>query len=148
VPDTLFRRLTVVNQFLEQVLDESLRLSDILLQTGFSSHDVESIRKHHLEPFVDAVCDHLVAHLHEVLPQKRARVVSERFCLSRQDKPTLQEIANDLGLSRERIRQLQNVGLRRLKSRTQREAVEEIVFTSAIRLLKPSSLRSGPLPTT
>ena len=146
--DDLIRRLVVINQFLEQVLDESLRLSDILLQSGFSSHDVETIRNHHLEPFVDAVCDHLVAHLHEVLPQKRARVVSERFCLSTQDKPTLQEIANDLGLSRERIRQLQNVGMRRLRSRTQRAAVEEIVFTSAMRLLQPSGLRTGPLPTT
>ena len=77
MPDALFRRLTVINQFLEQVLDESLRLSDILLQTGFSLHDVESIRKHHLETFVDAVCDHLVAHLHEVLPQKRARTRNE-----------------------------------------------------------------------
>ena len=92
----LIELLTVINQFLEQVLDEPLRLSEILLQSGFSSHDVESIRKHQLEPFVSAVCDHLVVYLHEVLPQKRALVVSERFCLSRQDKPTLQEIANEI----------------------------------------------------
>lgn len=133
--DQLTRRLTVINQFLEQVLDESLRLSDILLQAGFSSRDVESIRKHQLEPFVDTVCDRLVAFLHEALPQKRARVVSERFCLSRQDKPTLQTIANELGLSRERIRQLQNVGMRKLRSRTRRAAIEDIVSSSAMRVL-------------
>ena len=146
ISDQLIERLTVINQFLEPVLDDPLRLSDILTQTGFSTQDVDSIRKLHLEQFVNAVCDRLVAYLNEALPPKQARVVSERYCLSRQDKPTLQEVANEFGRSRERIRQLQNVGMRKLRRWNPRAVIEEAVFTSATAALHPTDAERNRTP--
>ena len=118
--DQLIERLTHINQFLERIYGEPLRLSDLLLRSGISSKDIDSIKKLHVEPVVDAICHDMIVYLHEVLPPKHVKVVAERFCLSGPDQPTLQEVADELSLSRERIRQLQDAGIRRLGGRTRR----------------------------
>ena len=44
----LIRRLTHINQFLEWVFGEPLRLDDLLHRSGMSPTDVESIKRNHL----------------------------------------------------------------------------------------------------
>lgn len=130
--DHLIDRLTHINHFRERVFRESTRLSDILLRSGISSQAVESIKKNHLEAVVEEVCRNLVAYLMDVLPPKRAHVVAERFSLNGPVQPTLQVIADELDLSRERILQLQNKGMRRLGPPARRAAIDEIIVSSAM----------------
>jgi DNA-directed RNA polymerase sigma subunit (sigma70/sigma32) len=127
VSDELVERLTHINRFLEQVFGEPTRLSDILLRSGLSPTEIESIKRRHLEAAVDSVCEGLGDYLREVLPPKHAQVVAERFCLSRPYHPTLQVVADALDVSRERIRQLQNKGVRRLRSPSRRGGIQRVV---------------------
>jgi len=141
--DEFVERLTHINRFLEQVFGEPTRLSDILLRSGLSPTEIESIKSRYLEAAVDSVCERLIDFLREVLPPRHARIVAERFCLSRPDQPTLKKIGEALGVSRERIRQLQNIGVRRLRAPARRAAVEEVVVAAAWNILARSSGGSG-----
>ncbi|MBI3256111.1 MAG: sigma-70 family RNA polymerase sigma factor [Candidatus Andersenbacteria bacterium] len=51
------------------------------------------------------------------LPPRERRIVDARFGLSNDNPKTLEEIGEDFGISRERVRQLQNVALERLRTR-------------------------------
>lgn len=51
------------------------------------------------------------------LPARERRIISARFGLDDGHPRTLEEIGEDFGVSRERVRQLQNVALDRLRSR-------------------------------
>ncbi|MEX1310326.1 MAG: sigma factor-like helix-turn-helix DNA-binding protein [Candidatus Sulfomarinibacteraceae bacterium] len=66
-----------------------------------------------------------------MLPPRHARVVAERFCLSGPDQPTLKVLGEALGVSRERIRQIHNKGVRRLRSPARRAVIEETVAAAA-----------------
>ena len=145
--DELVERLTHINRFLEQVFGEPTRLSDILLRHGLSPTEIESIKSRHLEVAVDSACERLIGYLREVLPPKHARVVAERFCLIGPDQPTLKEVGEALGVSRERIRQLQNKGVRRLRSPARRGAIEGVVVSAVQYPLRPPERRGALLGT-
>lgn len=51
----------------------------------------------------------------ENLPQRQKQVLSRRFGLDQNESETLQRIGNDLGITRERVRQLEKSGFLRLK---------------------------------
>ncbi|HEX6344442.1 sigma-70 family RNA polymerase sigma factor [Umezawaea sp.] len=51
----------------------------------------------------------------DTLPERQARIVARRFGLADGRAHTLQEVADDLGLTRERIRQLEKESLRLLR---------------------------------
>ena len=53
----------------------------------------------------------------QTLPPRERRIVDARFGLTTNEPKTLEQIGEDFGISRERVRQLQNVALERLKSR-------------------------------
>lgn len=142
--DELTERLAHFNRFLEQVFGEPTRLSDILLRSGLTPTEIESITSRHLEEAVDSVCEHLIAYLREVLPPKHARVVAEQFCMSGPAQPTLQTVAETLGVSRERVRQLQDRGVRRLRSPARRGAIEEVVVAGVGEVVRGAEAGAGP----
>ncbi len=49
------------------------------------------------------------------LPERQKQVILRRFGLERGDKETLESIGKDFGITRERVRQVENDGLSRLK---------------------------------
>lgn len=51
------------------------------------------------------------------LPPRERRIIDARFGLTTDDPKTLEQIGEDFGISRERIRQLQNVAFHRLRRR-------------------------------
>lgn len=51
------------------------------------------------------------------LPVREREIISARFGLNRNPPKTLEEIGQEFGISRERVRQLQNVALARLRER-------------------------------
>lgn len=64
---------------------------------------------------------HLALSLLETLDAREATVLRMRFGLGGQEASTLDEIGHSLGLTRERVRQLQAQALRKLNERLQRE---------------------------
>ena len=51
------------------------------------------------------------------LPDREKRIIKRRFGLAGQEPRTLEEIGEEFGISRERVRQLQNTALERLRRR-------------------------------
>jgi len=49
------------------------------------------------------------------LPDREQRILRRRFGLDGRDPQTLSEIADDLGITAERVRQLQNAAIGRIK---------------------------------
>lgn len=57
-----------------------------------------------------------VKNLLDRLTEKERYVIEMRFCLTGKKSMTLQEVGEKLQLTRERIRQIQNIALRKIKS--------------------------------
>ena len=59
------------------------------------------------------------------LPEREATILRYRFGLDGDDERTLEEVGEKFGVTRERIRQLQNIALTKLKKMIQkRESVK------------------------
>ncbi len=67
----------------------------------------------------------LIRELVEKLPEREATILRYRFGLDGDDERTLEEVGQKFGVTRERIRQLQNIALNKLRKMIQkREAVK------------------------
>lgn len=83
------------------------------------------------KPLIDFIgCDNNVCHVEQIqengikqnltdwvmeLPEKQREVICRRYGLCGYEESTLEQIANELGVTRERIRQIQMTSLKRLK---------------------------------
>src|SRR2546430_4614394 len=68
----------------------------------------------------------------EVLDPREKKIISQRFGLDGGEPKTLEDVGKDFGVTRERIRQLQNIALAKLRrALIQREAVREPEFLAA-----------------
>ena len=59
----------------------------------------------------------MVASAVQTLPSRERQIIEMRYGLGEEAPSTLEDIGHRFGISRERVRQLQNVALRRLKAR-------------------------------
>jgi RNA polymerase primary sigma factor len=67
-----------------------------------------------------------------VLDPRERKIISQRFGLDGGKPKTLEDVSKDFGITRERIRQLQNIALAKLRrSLIKREAVRETEFLAA-----------------
>ena len=64
----------------------------------------------------------------ENLTQKQRRVIESRYGLNGQEPATLDDLAHELGLTRERVRQIQREALVRLHGALQARGVRRDVF--------------------
>ncbi len=69
------------------------------------------------------ICDELLT----VLPARQGQVLSRRFGLNQKPLETLQSIGLDLGITRERVRQLENSGFLRLNDLTDNQNFKKAV---------------------
>jgi RNA polymerase primary sigma factor len=68
----------------------------------------------------------------EVLDPRERKIISQRFGLNGAEPKTLEDVGKDFGITRERIRQLQNVALAKLRrALTQKEEVLKTEFLVA-----------------
>jgi len=61
----------------------------------------------------------------DTLPPREKKIVELRFGLAGERPYTLEEIGREFGISRERVRQLQNVALARLRQRRNVQRVNQ-----------------------
>lgn len=88
--------------------DEETRLQDLLEDVDSPAPSVIAHSSLARQKVKDAV---------ETLPAREKRIIDARFGLSTGKPKTLEDIGRDFGISRERVRQLQNVALDRLRQR-------------------------------
>ena len=76
------------------------------------------IQQQFLSPLNDLINSNLslfIAHIIASLPEKEAAILNMRFGLKNHSEMTLQAIADQLQVTRERVRQIQNQALQTLK---------------------------------
>jgi RNA polymerase primary sigma factor len=86
--------------------DESIGLSDIIGDERAQSP---------LEALVDKNIHNQLDDLLEVLDEREHRIIGARFGLNGKKPMTLEEVGREFGVTRERIRQLQNVALEKMR---------------------------------
>jgi RNA polymerase primary sigma factor len=86
--------------------DESIGLSDIIGDDKAQSP---------LDALVDKNIHHQLDDLLEVLDDREHRIIGARFGLNGKKAMTLEEVGREFGVTRERIRQLQNVALEKMR---------------------------------
>ena len=57
----------------------------------------------------------------EVLDERERKIIDARFGLEGQKPKTLEEVGQEFGVTRERIRQLQNIALKKLRRALQKK---------------------------
>jgi RNA polymerase primary sigma factor len=90
-------------------------LTEIVADESIPLPEKEALRELFLEDLLEIV---------DKLPAREALVLRRRYGLEGAGPQTLAEIGRDLGISRERVRQIEKRALRRLKETWGKEALE------------------------
>ncbi len=78
--------------------------------------------------YADRAAEQLLGHWLELLPSQQRTVVEHRFGLHGKGRRTLEEVGQLLGVTRERVRQVQLAALSRLREISKREGISEMPF--------------------
>lgn len=78
--------------------------------------------------YADQAAGELLGHWLELLPRQQRIVVEHRFGLHGKGRRTLEEVGQLLGVTRERVRQVQLAALTKLREISRREGVSEAPF--------------------
>jgi DNA-directed RNA polymerase sigma subunit (sigma70/sigma32) len=124
-----------INDWLRAIYREETLISDLLTRLGLPEHDVERIKRYHVSEFVAQLAVYIQNCTHGQDDKRRHLIMLRCFGLLDGNTETLQSIANDFSLSRERIRQLRNSRLKFFRRQKQRMAVEAELYAIAKRLL-------------
>ena len=87
-----------------------------------------------------------VSDLLEVLDDRERKIILRRFGLDGGKPKTLEEVGQKFGLTRERIRQLQNIALAKLRSRIQSSTKYASNFFACFNILKSASATNRRRP--
>ena len=111
-------------------LNEPTSSADEPASGGSDRPLVESLTdENHRDPeseYADLAANRLLDHWLELLPSQQRTVVEHRFGLHGKGRRTLEEVGQLLGVTRERVRQVQIAALARLREISNREGVSEM----------------------
>jgi hypothetical protein len=132
-------RLKGINELLETIYGEPRLISDILRTKGIEEERIQLIKRHHLEEYLDKFVDGLNEVLDNPKWDRLLGIVRYRYGIAEGDKMTLRAVGNIYGLSRERIRQLQNKAIRIMKNSKRRGRLENMAMSVAKEVLGQDS---------
>lgn len=131
--DTRLKQKVIgLNAYLSVAFGEDIRLSLILTRLGFTSSEILRIKKECLtvvvEKYIEVIRERV---LQQADGNRLFLILSRRFGLEGCEQETLQSLGDELSLSRERVRQLEQKALRKSKNKNHRsflaEKLKEIV---------------------
>jgi DNA-directed RNA polymerase sigma subunit (sigma70/sigma32) len=128
-------RLKGINEFLETIYGEPRLISDILRAEGIEEERTQLIKRHHLEEYLDKFVDGLSEVLDNPKWGRLLEIVRYRYGIAGGEKMSLQAIGDIYGLSRERIRQLQNKAIRIMKNSKRKAKLENMAMNVAKEVL-------------
>lgn len=96
-----------INSFLEAIYKDVHRVSDLLHKMGIKESVISALRQDYLRPYLLVLMQRWQAVLRDELPERHAEILIRRYALHSQSPPTLNTLGEEYGVSRERIRQLQ-----------------------------------------
>lgn len=130
------KQVKAINEFLSVMYDQEMRLSKILKKSGLDDRQIKVLRTHHLEQTVGTFLETLKQILVTGSGNDRLYVIINfRFGLEGQTEETLHTIGKRLGVTRERIRQLERKALRKCRHRVNKSRIETKVYRVAAEIL-------------
>ncbi len=128
LPPASAQRLSGINRLLQDIFGEPTpRLSDLLAEQGSQPADITILRTRELDAYLEALCQGLLGFVSEFVSSNRVVTLRRRYGLDGDPPDTLAAIGTELGLSGERIRQLQKNVVRRLKHPSRKPKLKAIV---------------------
>lgn len=128
-----------VNRFLTMGYGREARLSTVLASLGFTQQQIQAVRDEHLahviHAFVTSLRERVVAGSDG---ERLYTIMSRRLGLDGDPPSTLAALGRHLGISRERVRQLEQKALSRCRSRARRQVWEAALLDLACALVGPS----------
>lgn len=113
-------------------LNEPTSSADEPMSNGSDRPLVETLTdENHRDPeteYADQAANQLLDHWLELLPNQQRVVVEHRFGLHGKGRRTLEEVGQLLGVTRERVRQVQIAALVRLREISNQEGVSEMPY--------------------
>ena len=128
-------RLQGLNNFLEAIYNQPRRLSDILRDQHFTDNEITVLKQEHLNPYLATFIAGLQTILEEMEDQRLKGIVTCRYGLDNGQRMIFQDIGHIYGVSRERIRQLHNKAVRKLRNPRKKERLERLASNIASTIL-------------
>lgn len=125
------RLLAGWNRFLEALYGQPRQISDLLVKRRVSADEIRCIRRDHLASYLVAVTRLALDWMAQARPDREVYILRRRYSLDSQEGATLAALGQELGITRERVRQLQVRSIRRLGSLEQRLVLECLVRDTA-----------------
>ena len=136
-----------LNRFLSSVYGVPIGLSILLTDLGFTEQQIDQLQRNHLEEIVASSITSLKNRLVRGSSGDRTYgIVCRRFGLDGRTTETLQIIGERLGVSRERVRQIEQKAIRRCRSKTSRTAWEAALYDVATRLAGVGESHEAVIP--
>jgi hypothetical protein len=124
-------QVVAINHWLEQIYNDPLPLSALLSREGLDAAVIGTLKQQHLAAFLARLQSDLCAWLGSTLDERRAHILIRRFSLDGRAKTLLATLGTDEGVSRERIRQIEQGAVRRLRTGKRRVAIAQVVLRAA-----------------
>ena len=132
LPTATAERLRGINRLLGTVFGEPPpKLSELLKDQGFEASEIGALKTRLLDRYLEELARTWIGFFEEILPENRVLVVRQRYGLDGEVPPTLQAIGEELGVSRERIRQLEKSAANRLRGRKRKERLQTTLGDAA-----------------
>jgi len=131
-------QVTGMNAFLTILYNQETRLSDLLAKINFDPQQIDSIRTQYLERLVCACISFVRQCIISGRDGERLyHIVSRRFGFDGQPADSLQRLADYYGISRERVRQLEQRAVRKCRSKTMLQRYKTYLQTTVLGLVGP-----------
>jgi RNA polymerase primary sigma factor len=130
IPNAKVQRIIRVSRFplsldMPVTIDADRVLGDVIENPDASSPDEEAAR--------NILREHLLQVL-ESLPPREARVLALRYGLLNGQRHTLQQVGEKMGVSRERVRQIESQAMRRLRQPRMRRKLREYLEQASLQI--------------
>jgi hypothetical protein len=111
------------------------------------------VDRHPIPSYVSQLCHRWQSFIAAELPECHADIVIRRYSLNSELAPRLADLGVEYGISRERVRQLELAGMKRLRSRRRRQVLQQIALEVAYevtglppeKMLKPMDATQGAI---
>lgn len=141
---TVKKKIVAINKLLLDIYQREMRLSYLLSEMHFTEDDLELISNQLLTETIDNFINALKETLLNCHDGKRLFEILHDFLgLDGNTPKTLQNIGNELKISRERVRQLKEKALKKLKATNNRANLENSFKNKNIKLLQQNLNRNN-----
>lgn len=128
--------LLKLNDFINDIYGKKIRLSDILKQYPFSPEEINFLKSELIETILNNIDFALQCKFVSSSNKIRLyKIICRRYGLFGREKSTLREIAIDMQISHERVRQLEEKAIRYLKPNKRGDFLSMAIIISACKAL-------------